>query len=363
MRGRISRVERLEFQQAQNSILAGQHFLESKMNKRLTGLIAATFTPMRDDGTLNLNAVEPMVRRLLREGIGGLYVVGSTGEGVSLSGHERRDTAEAFVAAADGRVPVVVQVGHNSLTEARQLAAHAQQIGAAAISAVPPSYFKIDSVEALVSCMAEVACGAPTIPFYYYHIPHLTGCGISMLDFLCLASERIPTLAGIKYTATTIDELQSCIEFGNGQFEILHGVDQMLLSGLVAGVSGAVGSTYNYAAPLYRRIIQAFTRGDLEEAQYWQGRVVEMVRVILQYPSQASQKTVMAIIGLDCGPPRLPLLSLTEQESMDLRDKLTAIGFLDWIAPAAPADDDGHPHSLRWHPRRRDRAHGDMLVR
>jgi N-acetylneuraminate lyase len=332
------------------------------VKKQLTGLIAATFTPMHDDSTLNLNAVEPMVKHLLREGVGGLYVVGSTGEGVSLTGHERRATAEAFVAAADGQVPVVVQVGHNSLTEARQLATHAQQIGATAISAVPPSYFKIDSVETLVSCMAEIACVASSIPFYYYHVPHLTGCGISMLDFLRLAGEQIPTLAGIKYTATTINEMQACIEFGNGQFEILHGVDEMLLSGLAVGVGGAVGSTYNYAAPLYRRIIQAFTRGDLEEARFWQGRVAEMVRVILQYRSLAGQKAVMAMIGLDCGPTRLPVRYLTEQEQDELRQKLTTIGYYDWVRSPSASKGDGKPHVLKWLPHQRDRTHDGKLV-
>jgi N-acetylneuraminate lyase len=97
---------------------------------------------MHRDGSLNLNAVKTIVENYLyEEGISALYVVGSTGEGASLSGHERRATAETFVNAADARLPVVVQAGHNSLTEARQLATHSQQIGAAAFSAVPPSYF------------------------------------------------------------------------------------------------------------------------------------------------------------------------------------------------------------------------------
>ena len=304
------------------------------MKQRLSGLIAATFTPMGEDGSLNLGAVPSMVNHLRNQGIAGLYVVGSTGEGVSLSSEERRAVAETFVEAADGRMPVVVQVGHNSLAEARQLAAHAQQIGATAISATPPSYFKPDSVETLAACMAESAAGAPATPFYYYHVPHMTGVGLSMLDFLHVAAERMPTLAGIKYTATTMQEMVACIGAADGRFEILHGVDEMLLAGLAMGAGGAVGSTYNYAAPIYRHMIQAFSRGDLDEARLWQGRSCAMVRIILQYRALASQKALMAMIGLDCGPTRLPVPYLTEQERVDLRDKLTAIGFFDWIAPA-----------------------------
>jgi N-acetylneuraminate lyase len=302
------------------------------VNKRLTGLIAATFTPMHADGTLNLDAVPTMLDFLLRQDIGGLYVVGSTGEGISLTGQERRETAEAFVRAANGRVPVVVQVGHNSLSEARQLAAHAQQIGAMAISAVPPSYFKIDSVETLVACMAEIARGAPATPFYYYHVPHLTSAALSMLDFLRIAEERIPTLAGIKYTAPTIHELQACLGLAEGRFDILHGVDEMLLAGLAVGVRGAVGSTYNYAAPIYQHIIKAFSGGDIENARLWQARSIDMIRVILRYRGLAGQKAVMKLIGFDCGPTRLPIPGLTEPETSSLHDELAHIGYFGWIA-------------------------------
>ena len=107
------------------------------MHYRLEGLIAATFTPIDGSGSVNLGAVAPMVDQLIAEGVTGLYVCGSTGEGLSLTGAERREVAAAFIEAADGRVPVVVQVGHNSLAEAAQLADHARQAGADVISDYP----------------------------------------------------------------------------------------------------------------------------------------------------------------------------------------------------------------------------------
>jgi N-acetylneuraminate lyase len=225
-------------------------------------------------------------------------------------------------------------VGHNSLSEACQLAAHAQQIGATAISAVPPSYFKIDSTETLVACMAEIARGAPATPFYYYHVPHLTGVPLSMLDFLRTAGEKIPTLAGIKYTAPTLYEMQACLEFADRRFDILHGVDEMLLAGLAIGVRGAVGSTYNYAAPLYHRISKAHSRGDIETARLWQVRAIDMIRVILRHRSLAGQKAMMKLIGVDCGPTRLPVPGLTESEQASLHEELTAIGYFGWILAA-----------------------------
>ena len=126
----------------------------------LTGLNPAAFTPLKADGSLNLDAVPALVEHLLRDGVSGLYVCGSTGEGVSLTREERMAVAEAYTAAAARRIPVVVQVGHNSLREARLLAEHAQKIGADAVSATPPMYFKPANTEAVVACLTEVAAGA-----------------------------------------------------------------------------------------------------------------------------------------------------------------------------------------------------------
>lgn len=101
---------------------------------------------------------------------------------------------------------MIVQVGHNSLREAQELAKHAQQIGASAISATCPSYFKVASVQSLTLCMQELAAAAPETPFYYYHIPVLTGSSIDMVEFLTHADEAIPTLVGLKYTDTMLFE-------------------------------------------------------------------------------------------------------------------------------------------------------------
>ena len=109
---------------------------------QLTGLTAAAFTPLNNDATLDIDRIPSLVEHLLRDGVSALYVLGSTGEGISLTIHERQQTATAFVKAAASRVPVVVHVGHNCLQEAQTLAMHAQQIGASAISAVPPCYFR-----------------------------------------------------------------------------------------------------------------------------------------------------------------------------------------------------------------------------
>lgn len=294
---------------------------------RLEGLIAATYTPFDDDERMNLSMVAPMVERLLADGVSGLFVCGSTGEGVSLTGQERREAAQAYVAAAAGRVPVIVQVGHNSLTEARQLAEHAASIGADAVSAVAPSYFHIGSVGTLVGCMAKIAAGAPGLPFYYYHIPAMTGVAVDMAAFLQRGGQRIANLAGLKFTDSRLDQFQACVALDGGRFDVTWGYDEMLLSALAAGARGAVGSTYNIAAPIYRRVIDAFDAGDMAAARAAQLQAVRLVQVLLRYPLHPAIKHVLSQRGLDCGPCRLPLPRLTGEQGAQLERDLAAIGF------------------------------------
>src|SRR5690606_9663244 len=143
-------------------------------------------------------------------------------------------------------------------------------------------YFKPRSAEELVDALAEVAAAAPELPFYYYHIPHLTTLAIDMTEFLHLSSKKIPTLAGIKYTASTLWEYQLCREYNKGQFDILYGMDEMMLPALSVGARGLIGSTYNFAAPLYLEVVECFSNGNLEEARKKMLYLVQMVSIVIK---------------------------------------------------------------------------------
>ena len=301
----------------------------------LQGLVAATFTPLREDRSLHLDAIAPMVDRLISQGVAALYVLGSTGEGASLTFDERCAVADSFVNAASGRLPVIVQVGSESLMQARHLAAHASRVGADAISAVSPVYFKPDSVETLVASMAEIAGGAPELPFYYYHIPAVTGVGVSAVEFLKLAEQRIENLRGVKFTSQNVFEFQTCVEYAQERLQIFWGLDEMLQYGLAAGAVAAVGSTYNFATAVYQRLLTAFAAGDMETVRQEQLRSQAIVRAFLPYGPRGAQKAIMKMIGLDCGPSRLPVPTLTQTQYAALERELRDIGFFEWIKPLA----------------------------
>jgi len=295
----------------------------------LRGLIAATTTPLAQDGSIKLDAIGPTIDQLIDAGVDGFYVCGSTGEGMSLTSDERMAIVEQTVHAVNGRAPVIVQVGHNSMAEANRLATHAAAAGADMISATCPSYFKVGDAQTLCDCMQQIASGID-LPFYYYHIPALTGSPIDIAQFMGLAADSIPTLAGLKYTAPMLHQYQSCLNVAGGRFDVVWGCDEMLLGALATGAQAAIGSTYNVAAPLYRKIIDAFESSDLETARQLQYHSVAMVEVMQRFPFHGALKQMMEMIGMHGGPCRLPLRALTREEATSLRMQLQAIGYFDW---------------------------------
>lgn len=306
---------------------------------KIEGLIAATFSTFHEDGSLDLDTIQTVIDKLVADGLKGVFICGTNGEGPNLTVEERMAVAEAYIALAKGRLLVFVHVGHTSIAECRKLAAHAEKIGADAISAVAAFYFKPANVSNLIDSMAQIAAAAPATPFYYYHIPALTGVGMDMVEFLRLGEEKIPNLAGIKYTAATIHEYQACLNFKGGKFDVLFGYDELLLPALAVGAKGAVGSTYNFAAPLYLRVMELFEAGHLHEAQQSQLLLVTMIREMVKFSPIPAQKAIMEMIGIDLGPSRLPLVSLSEQDKELLQARLEAIGFFDALKQIKPVND------------------------
>ena len=297
---------------------------------RLTGLVAATYTPFHEDGSLNLETVPSMVDHMINRGVSGFYICGSTGEGESLTTAERRRVAEATVAATNDRVPIVVQVGHNSFESACELANHAAEIGADAISTLPPTYFKPSTPELLMDYIAEVAGAAPELPYYYYHIPRLSGVAFDTVSLLALAKERVPSFAGIKFSDFFLAEMMACQEFDDERYDILFGSDEMILGALATGAKGAVGSCYGFAAPLWLTIIESFEAGNIEEAQAWMRKAARLVRFIAGSPGpfQACVKQVIwPMLGFEVGGLRLPQPTMDQSAIDQARRWLDETGF------------------------------------
>lgn len=296
---------------------------------KLNGLIAAPFTPMNDDSSINLPVIPEYYQFLKHNKMIGAFINGSTGEGVSQTKEEKKLVAEAWAEATKGDpdFKVINLVGGTSIEDCKEMAAHTEEIGLYAVSFTSPFYFKPSSAQALAACCKEVAAAAPDTAFYYYHIPVLTGSAITMYDLLNAVNGSIPNFAGIKYTHEDFMDFLSCMYVDGGRYDMLWGRDENMLSALVLGSFGAVGSTYNYAAPLYLEMQDAFKKGDLIKARDLQQQSIDMIRLLGKYGGIATGKAFMKLVGIDCGGFRLPVKNMSAEQFEHFKKDVEAVGF------------------------------------
>ncbi len=303
--------------------------------KQFQKIIAAAYTPFSTDGSLNLDLIAKQSSYYQKNSLHGIFLGGTNGEGKLLTLEERKRLTETWI-QHKGSLQIYVHVGTEALHDAQSLSEHAQQHGADAIAALGPVFYKPKSLSLLVEYCAEIAREASTLPFYYYHIPTMTGLNYPMIDFLKVASEKIPNLRGMKYSHDNMMDIQQCQNFDQGQYEVLFGRDEMLLSALAVGVNGAVGSTYNFAVPLYHKLIHAFESGDLQTARQWQACSHYLVNQFKRCENEvAVGKTMLKILGVDCGPVRLPLQNLTHEQQTELHEKLKQANAFDYLNQSA----------------------------
>ncbi len=272
--------------------------------KKIEGLIAAPFTPMHDDGSLNLNIIPRYADFLIENGVKGVFICGSTGEGVSLTLDEKTKVMGAWAKTALFKVMLV---GGTSLEECKSLARQADVLGFDAFALIPPFYFKPANISVLADCCAEVAAAAPNLPFYYYHIPVLAGSGFPMLPLLEAVSQRIPNFVGIKYTDENLMDYAQCFQFQNQKFDLIWGRDEVMISAMAMGAKGGIGSSFNYTAPIYHTMMAHFENGNLDKALEYQHKSIEIVRLLGKYGGIRVGKAFMKAIGIDCGHFRLPI--------------------------------------------------------
>ncbi len=288
---------------------------------KLHGLVAATHTPFHSDGSLAPEVVPVQASHLAKNGIKSVFITGSTGEGHSLTQQERHSMFKAWAQAGPSHnLTVVAHVGSNCLEDAKILATTAADLGLDAIAMLAPSYYKPGNLDELIECCAHVAAAAPHLPFYYYDIPVLTGVCFSMPEFLAVAAARIPNLAGIKFTNDNLEEFTTCLTMGS--HDIPWGIDEKILDALKVGAKGAVGSSYNFAAPLYHKLIAAFEAGDLDTASRLQQQAVSLIEAVAEIGYLGAAKQVMDWQGVPLGPARLPVRTPSAAQLEALRAKI-----------------------------------------
>ncbi len=299
--------------------------------EKIKGYISAPFTPMHEDRSVNLDRIPEFADYYVRNGVDGAFICGTSGEGFLLTLEERKKVVEKWIDASPADFKNIIHVGGPGVNDSKVLAKHAKDIGAYGIGTIAPVFFKPSRVEELVDYCAALASAAPELPFYFYHMPGYTGVYLSMVEFLEQSYERIPNLAGIKYTHESLYEYNQCMLVKDGYYDMLHGQDETFLAGLALGATGGVGGSYNHCMGIYLGIKAAFQKGDFETARSLQLKSQAFINILIRYRGNVmAGKRIMKFLGVDCGPNRIPLQNITPEEEIQLKAELEEIGFFEF---------------------------------
>ena len=294
--------------------------------KKLEGLVAAAHTPFNADGSVNLELIAKQAETLIKQKVTGVYISGTTGEGICCSLAERKAVFDEWVKAAKGKLFLIAHIGALALPDVQELGDYAVKCGMDATSIVPPNFFKPGSIGALVAYLQEALKTSEKLPFYYYHTS-MSGVNFDMQKFLEEADGKIKNLAGIKFNYPDLYMFQRCMRACGGKYDITWGIDEWFAGAVALGAKSAIGSTYNYSAGIYYKIWDAVKAGDLKKAEKGMKQVCDIVDILVQYGGVAGGKAMMAVWGLDMGGVRLPNVSLSDEAKADCVARLKKIGF------------------------------------
>ena len=230
---------------------------------RLKGIVPAIFTPYDRRGEISYPVLGRIVDYLVGAGVHGFYVCGTTGEGILLSREERMTVLEHVLSRVPAKFPVIAQVGALSTREACVLARHAAEVGATAVSSLPPMgmIFKPSDIPIHYSAIAEAA----DLPFYAYHVPALGGHAASAAEIYELLKD-VTNMVGIKVYHINGAYISELNEAAAGSWKIMYGHDDILLEALSIGADGMIGSTYNFVAErslaIWNASIEQYLAGD-----------------------------------------------------------------------------------------------------
>ncbi|XP_071343689.1 N-acetylneuraminate lyase [Trachinotus anak] len=297
-------------------------------HEKLTGLVAATFTPFTKEGDIDLSVIGDYVDYLKeKQGVKNIFVNGTTGESMSLTVEERKKLVETWCKEAKGKMDqVIVHVGCMSLKDSQDLARHAAQLGVDGIAVISPSFFKPRNADALTMYLKEVSKAAPGVPFYYYHLPAFTGVDVLAIDVLEGIKHSIPSYSGVKFSSTDLMDFGLCVSQSQDK-SVLYGVDEQLLAALAMGASGAVGSTYNYMGRIMNNLLSEFGNGSLNKARETQFKMQEFLRYAknFNFDLGVNKQLMIVLSGLQLGPPRLPVMPCSPSDAEKIAEEFRRI--------------------------------------
>lgn len=284
------------------------------MSGKYHGVIPAFYACYDADGAISPEGVRTLTEYLIKKGVQGLYVCGSSGECIYQSVAERKLVLENVMAVAKGKVVVIAHVACNNTADSMELARHAQSLGVDAIAAIPPIYFHLPDY-AIAKYWNDISSAAPDTDFIIYNIPQLAGVALSMNLFKMMLDN--PKVVGVKNSSMPTQDIQMFLAEGGEGFTVFNGPDEQFVAGRAIGADGGIGGTYAVMPELFLAMDRYIEQGDLPKA-----RAVQNATDAIIYQMGEAKGNLYAVMkeilkrrdGLELGGVRAPLANLFPED-------------------------------------------------
>jgi len=273
------------------------------MENKFKGLWPAMFTPVDEQGEPAYDQMGKLVELLISQGLDGLYILGSTGQGVLFNEAQRKKITEFVIRQTAGRLPVIVQVGALTTTESVRLARHSAATGATGISSVGPIYYSFNAAMALEHYRAIAI--ATDLPFFPYQLGDHSMPG-DTLDFVKRLLD-IPHVAGMKLTTSQLLDISLIHSFAGDGLKLFSGADELFCHASLCGTVGAIGSTYNLWGVACKKILDEFTLGDYAHTKKFMLAFQDTIQYILPNIWPFLRQAMLLKYEIDIGPTKAPL--------------------------------------------------------
>lgn len=292
-------------------------------NTVFTGAATAIVTPLTKDG-IDYEQFARLIEWQIAEGIDAIVVVGTTGEGSTLTDAEHKEAIEFCVKQVAGRVPVIAGTGSNDIAYAIELTRHACEVGADAMLLVTPYYNKATQ-QGLIASFTAIA-DASTKPCILYNVPSRTGCNLLPATAAKLAEH--PNIVAIKEASGNISQIAELAALVGDKMDIYSGNDDQIVPVLSLGGKGVISVLSNIMPKATSEMCHAFFRGDIETSRRLQLDLLPLVNALFCEVNPIPAKAAVAAMGFCENYVRLPLTVMESENEKKLLARMREQGLI-----------------------------------
>ncbi|HWC32185.1 MAG TPA: 4-hydroxy-tetrahydrodipicolinate synthase [Actinomycetota bacterium] len=295
------------------------------MAGKFGAVVTAMVTPFTEELELDVGRAQELARWLVDHGNDGVVVAGSTGEGATLSDDEKVELWRAVVEAVGDRATVIANTGTNDTRQSIELTKHAEEAGADAVLVVAPYYNKPPQ-RGLAEHFTRVA-GATSLPVMLYNVPGRTAVRIDHATIVEVAG-RVENVVAVKDSTGDVDGVARLVAEAPDGFEVYSGDDWATFSFLGLGARGVVSVAGHVVGERIHDVVELVESGNVEAARKIDADLRDVYRALFITSNPIPVKKAMELIGQPAGPPRLPLVPATDEETAKIRKALEDAGAL-----------------------------------